>query len=77
MAKILLSVLACAIFALFMISCVLAAPLLDANEIGFGGQSRGNNYDALIDAYFSNSHVVTAINNNNDDMLWVPWYKTS
>jgi len=52
----------------------VVAPLLNPNEIGFNGQTRSNNYDSLVDAYFSNSNVVTTINGN---LLWVPWFKTS
>jgi hypothetical protein len=55
-------------------SVVLATPLLNANDIGFNGQTRDNNYDTFIDAYFSNGNVVTSINNS---LLWVPWFKTS
>ena len=74
MAKVLIVIVLCAICAQLCVSVVLATPLLDANEIGFNGQTRNNNYDALIDAYFSNGNVVTSINNN---LLWVPWFTTS
>jgi hypothetical protein len=62
------------LFSLFLASAVSSATLLDSNEIGFNGQTRSNNYDALMDAYFSNGNVVSTINGNE---LWVPWFKTS
>ena len=74
MAKLYVSLVICLLCVLSLVSVVLAAPLLNANEIGFNGQTRDNNYDTLIDSYFSNSNVVTSINNN---LLWVPWFKTS
>ncbi|HYD03999.1 MAG TPA: hypothetical protein VEC16_06920 [Alphaproteobacteria bacterium] len=80
MKNVLKTLLATAMFALFLVSVVSvvsadvsAATLVDPNEIGFGGKSRDNNYDTLMDAYFSNTNVVTTING----IMWVPWYKTS
>jgi len=48
--------------------------LLNENDAGFAGQTRGSNYDSLLTALTSNNNVVTTVNNNQ---LWVPWYKTS
>jgi len=60
------------IFFLFFVPFV-HGQLLNENDAGFGGQTRGNNYDAILTALSNNPNVVTTIGNN----LWVPWYKTS
>src|SRR3989344_8482649 len=49
-----------------------AAPLSPAS-IGFGGQTRNDNYDELVNSLCSNSNVVTTIG----DKMWVPWYSSS
>jgi hypothetical protein len=69
-----INLLVSTIFALMMSVMVSAQPLLSAAEIGFDQQSRDSNYDALVDAFFSNNNVVTTV---NGDKMWVPWYKTS
>lgn len=60
------------VFALFS-SQVLSASLVDPSSSGFGGQTRDQNYDALLDALFSNPNVVTSIG----DKMWVPWFDSS
>jgi hypothetical protein len=60
--------------AIFFSSFATAAPLIDLNEIGFDGKTRDNNFDTLLNAYYSNTNVIQVMNNN---LLWVPWYKTS
>lgn len=50
-----------------------SSQLLDANEIGFNGQTRSQNYDALINALYAPGIVTTTIGDN----LWVPWFTTS
>jgi hypothetical protein len=47
--------------------------LLDPTSSGFGGMTRGQNYDHLLDTLYSNSNVVTTMG----DELWVPWYSRS
>lgn len=50
-----------------------SAKLLDPAEQGFGGQSRDQNYDALLDAMYANGKTVSTIG----DKMWVPWFRTS
>src|SRR3989338_8938960 len=58
---------------LFLSPVAFAAQLLDANEVGFGGKTRNDNYDELVNAMYSNGKVVSSIGSN----MWVPWFKTS
>jgi hypothetical protein len=47
--------------------------LLDPSSAGFGGETRGENYDALLDSLYASGNVTTAIG----DKLWVPWFGRS
>jgi hypothetical protein len=62
--NVLINIFLCALIFFFVCSTANANPLLEANEIGFDGQIRDKNYDTLVDAYFSNTNVVSTINNN-------------
>jgi len=59
-------------FFLFFAPCV-HGQLLNENDQGLYGQTRGSDYDSMISALSSNSNVITTLGND----LWVPWYKTS
>jgi len=51
---------------------VATASLLNPNDPGFDGNTRGENYDDLIDALYAGNAI-----SHIDDALWVPWFTTS
>lgn len=59
--------------ALLICTTSVAAALLSPSSSGFGGQTRSQNYDALLDALYTNGNVTTTVGSN----LWVPWFSTS
>lgn len=63
----------CSLLAFALLAHPGSAKLLDPAEQGFGGQSRDQNYDALLDAMYANGKTVSTIG----DKMWVPWFRTS
>jgi uncharacterized membrane protein YgcG len=67
-----------AFFLALLFVCSVAIPsvhasLLNPSSIGFSGQTRSANYDALVDALYTSGNVTTTIG----DKLWVPWFSSS
>lgn len=62
--------------ALLLVLCSLQpllAQVVSPTASGFDGQTREQNYDALLSVLFSNTNVITTIGDN----MWVPWFDTS
>ncbi|HLC60618.1 MAG TPA: hypothetical protein VJJ52_04255 [Candidatus Nanoarchaeia archaeon] len=57
---------------LFSTSVYAAGALINPNGTGFDDKSNSQNYDGLVDAIFNGKTVQTI-----DNMMWVPWYRTS
>ncbi len=49
------------------------AALVEPDRIGINEQTRSDNYDMLVEDFFSNDRIVTTVG----DSLWVPWFSTS
>jgi hypothetical protein len=56
---------------------VAACTLLNPNANGLWGDTRSQNYDTLIEAWFKQPNVIQTVSCSQGTCLWVPWYTSS